>query len=125
MSRGDGKSEKDTTVYKFYSADDEELHCGRTSRHLHVREGEHRRKFDEPDGYAVAVEEGLSWEDAGQWERENRCSPYDRYEEDEEEEDDERGGSLLEGVIKGAAVVGGLWLVGKLLSSSRGGSEYQ
>ena len=104
------KQPQNTTVYKFYSSTGNELHCGRTRRPLHKRESEHRRNFVEPDGYAEAVVDGLTWEEAGAWERQNRCSPYDRANEDE---DDRSKHGLAGWLAVGAAVVGGLWLWGR------------
>lgn len=94
-------------VYRFYSADGELLHCGRTKRELHKRESEHRRRFEEPDGYAELVEDGLTMEEASAWEKANHCSPYDKCDPDDsccESERDYTG--LIIGGIFAALLVG-------------------
>lgn len=74
---GTNMSTRDTIIYHFYSLSGDLLHCGRTRRPLRFREREHRRRFGEPDGYAVKAGPKRSWKSAGEWERANRCSPYD------------------------------------------------
>ena len=104
------KKEKNQKVYKFYSEDGELLHCGRTKRPLHKRESEHRRRFDEPDGYADLIEDGLSLEEATEWEKTNRCSPYNKggCADDECEVADDGDSGV-------ATFVGGLLLAGAVI----------
>lgn len=108
-------SSNDTTTYIFYSAEGEELHCGRTRRPLRYREREHQRRFEEPDGYAVPVDQ-TTWEAANEWERTRGCSPYNRTSGTNVDTDDtEENSGLTALAIFGGIVFGGL-LLGALTS---------
>ncbi|HEY3818388.1 MAG TPA: hypothetical protein VGL81_14520 [Polyangiaceae bacterium] len=52
--------------------------CGITGRDLDVRERERRYKMGIPNLYLEPVGPRVTAESARQWERDQRCSPYDR-----------------------------------------------
>lgn len=55
--------------------------CGITSRDLDVRERERRRSMGINNVYLEPVGPRVSESTARQWERDQRCSPYDRDDE--------------------------------------------
>jgi hypothetical protein len=105
---------RDTYKYSFFSEDGDELHCGITND-LDRREGEHRRRFGEPDGYIEQDGRRTTRAAAEAWERRQRCSPYDR-----EANDGLSAGEVVGAVVKGAAIGLGIVVVGAALVEAFG-----
>lgn len=125
---GMARAPRKTTTYRFHGADGDELHCGITDKPKR-REGEHRRRFDEP--YGELRPEGGQKTRAGAraWEKAQGCSPYDRIEPPARRvrayspRRTSSGGSLLDAVVTVAgATAAGIGL-GVLLGSIFGGGK--
>lgn len=70
------KAPRATTTYEFHGADGTKHHCGITDDPAR-RQGEHRRRFGEPEGSLDPVGNKKTRAGARAWEKEQGCSPYD------------------------------------------------